>query len=118
MKKLIVLVLFVVLVAPPYALAIRDFSESSGEQTASAQIYSGECYVSKIWVITDGTNDAKVIIYDSKTGSGKVVGEITVNGGSQFGGVANPYPVHHNNGIYVTVSGSGASYIVEYIPLF
>jgi len=88
---------------------------SSGEQTADALIYTGKCVVTLIKVITDGTNDAKIVVYDNTSGAGKVVDEVTATGPDNYGGRAMYFPILMEKGIYVDVTGTGASYLIEYI---
>ena len=111
MKKWIVLLLLLFCL-PAFAF---EGAVSSGEQTADAAIYADAAWLTGIWVITDGTNDAKVIVYDNASAaSGTVIGEITITGSGNFGGRDFPFPVKMYNGIYVDVTGTGASYIIEY----
>jgi len=95
---------------------------SSGEQTASALIYTVptspkgvQCYLRAIKVVTNGTANGKAIIYDNTSAAGKVVDETTAVGTSHWGGRTweNPGCIIEN-GIYVVLSGSGASFFVEY----
>jgi hypothetical protein len=90
------------------------FSTSSGEQTATKQIHAYQCAMSALLVITDGTNNAKVIIRDGGA-AGTVKWEQTVIGTNHYGGKDWAFPVKFDTDIHVTVSGTGASYIVEYI---
>lgn len=118
MKRALMIGMLILVLAMP-VLAFEP-CKSSGERTASALIYtvpgSGtECYLTAVKVITDGTNNAKVIIDDSLAGTGTVIDETTVVGGDHWGGRTWPYPLKITTGIYVTVSGTGGSYIVEYI---
>jgi hypothetical protein len=94
------------------------FSTSSGEQTSDAAVYSSRGAITGVHVITDGTNNAKVVIYDNTAGSGTVVCEITVTGTDHYGGRLFTFPVKVDTGIYVDVTGTGASYIIEYLPEF
>lgn len=94
----------------------KQFSISSGEQANSAIINANACYLSGVMAITDGTNDAKVILYDGLDANGTVKGEFTVIGNQHFGGRDWARPVHCANGIYANISGTGATYIVEYCP--
>lgn len=87
---------------------------SPGEKTAGFNVYSGECLFAGILVVTDGSNDAKVIVYDNTEASGTVKWETTVTGSDHYGGGLFPFPVHMENGIYVDVTGTGASYIPFY----
>jgi len=120
MKKIIaVLILALTLLASP---ALADFipSISSGEQAASALIYTVpakgvKCYLSAVEVITDGTNNATLIVYDNTAGSGTVLLEIRVTGTDHYGGRSWTFPVRVDNGIYGAVTGTGASFIIEYI---
>jgi len=111
MKTLIrILLITFLLIGSAHAF---EASISSGEKTADAQIVTGNGALSAFEVITDGTNDAKIIIYDNTAASGKVLAEMTVNGGAHFGGREPKFPPEFYNGIYVDVSGTGASYIIE-----
>ena len=114
-KRLISVVLAVIIL---FALPVLAFqgSQSSGEQTSSAAIYAGSAYITGVEVITDGTNDAKLILYDNATAaSGTVVLEMTVAGANNFGGREPTFPPHCYNGIYGAITGTDASFIVEYI---
>lgn len=90
-------------------------SKLSGEQTANAIILNGGGYICGIQVVTDGTNNAKVIIYDNTAGSGTVICELTVVGTDHYGGRLWVPPARVDNGIYVAVSGTGASYFMDYM---
>ena len=90
------------------------FCLSSGEQTASATIFSGTCYIVSVLVITDGTNNAKLILKAGGS-SGTVQYETTVIGADNYGGRVWTLPVQFTTDCYAAVTGTGASYIVEYI---
>jgi len=111
MKKAWVVFLVLLFAIPCMAV---EYAETSGEQTATGVIYNGESFLAAVEVITDGTNDAKLIIYDALTTDGKVVFEMTVTGSSHYGGRLFIPAVYMQTGIYCVVSGAGASYIVEY----
>jgi len=115
MKKLLSAILGIFLFAS-IALGATWYSISSNEQTASANIYASACYVAGLHIMTDGTNDAVVMMYDSATTTTthKII-EFTVVGADNYGGKVWRWPVKVEHGIYVTVSGTGASYIVEYV---
>ena len=57
--------------------------------------------------------DAKVIVDDSTDGGGTVKCEMTVVALGHYGGRNWTAPIKFTTGIYVTVSGEGASYFVE-----
>ena len=115
MKKLLSAMLGVLLFTS-VALGATWYALTSYEQTASANIYASASYIASLHVITDGTNDAVVNLYDSATTTTthKII-EMTVVGADNYGGKVWKWPVKVNHGIYATVSGTGASYVVEYI---
>ncbi len=105
--------LLILLFASSIAMAAK-YAESSGEQTATGVIYNGECELTAVEVITGGTTDVKVIIYDALSTDGKVVFEMTVTGSSHYGGRLFIPAVYMNTGIYAVLSGADGSFIVEY----
>jgi hypothetical protein len=96
-------------------------AKTSYEKTVDATIYSGPCLLTSILIITDGTNAATVILYDltSSSGAGATnkLWEGTIAGATGYGGRNWTAPVRCTTGIYADVTGTGASYIVEYIPV-
>ena len=113
-KKLFAIILILLIPAMASAFNSSQGSTGSGEQTADATIYTGKCWITGLHIITDGTNNAKVIIYDNTAASGTVRWEQTVIGGDHYGGRTWTFPKRFDTGITVDVSGTGASYIVEY----
>ena len=118
MKKLI-LVIALILVPVLCFGAQPTFSMSRGEQTTAlnptVQHDTGISALAGILIMTDGSNDAKVIIYDGTSTAGTVKYETTVKGADHYGGRIWTFPLMMNAGIYVVVSGTGGSYILEYI---
>lgn len=101
----------------PYFLAHP--ATCSGEKTASELINSGPCYLTSLIINTDGVNDATVIVYDAASAAGKIVRRFKINGDENYGGNVIKYPVKMDNGIYVALSGTGGSFIADYlIPRF
>jgi len=101
------------------ALALEP-SIGSGELTSDQIVYTvptrgAKCYITGAQVITNGTNDARIIVYDGLDNSGDVITEITAAGTDHYGGRVWTYPRLCTTGIYVDVNGTGASYIIEYI---
>lgn len=94
-------------------------SFSTHEQTTDQNaVVSGGGYLCSILIITNGTDDATVIVYDTATvaagaASNKLY-EGKVLGASNYGGRDWTYPVRFDIGLSVDVTGTGASYIVEY----
>lgn len=90
-------------------------SNSTGEITTSQVILDRPGNLSAVLIITDGTNPATVMLFDGMDANGKKLGEWSVPGASLYGGRNWTFPVQCKAGIYCTVSGTGASAIVEYI---
>lgn len=87
---------------------------SSGELGATAAVYTGPCRLASVLVITDGTTPGKVVIDDSTDGNGTVKYETTVVGANHYGGRNWTFPVKFTTGIYVTLTGANATFIVEW----
>jgi len=116
MKKILLTILIILTLA--FSAHAFDFSIGSGEKIANTLIYtvtSVECGITALGVFTDGTNNATVILYDNTAGSGTVIWECTVLGGEHYGGRVWVIPREISTGIYGVVSGTGASFIVEYV---
>ena len=93
-------------------------ARSSYELTSSAQITKRGGVLTRVSIKTDGTNNAVVILYDVDA-SGDIavtnkLEEITVIGANHYGGFDWSHPVRFHTGLYVAISGTGASCIVEY----
>ena len=114
MKRFVLLLAGLILLASP-AWAFQG-SIGSGEQSTTTAVVNGACWLTAVQHITDGTNDCKVIIHDySGAASGTVRYEVTVAGADNYGGRVWTYPKKMYNGIYATGSGTGCTYIIEYI---
>jgi hypothetical protein len=117
MVKRILFISLIVLLLCSFSQAFEP-SILSGEKTSSALIYTvvrgTKCYIKAIKVVTDGTNAGKAIVYDGTDATGTVIDETTVIGTNHWGGRTWPDGGIINTGIYVAISGSGASYFVEY----
>jgi len=120
MKKLFVLVSVFCLLSLGISSSVYAWttnpvrSVSSGEQTADATVVSGTCYIVSVLVVTDGTNDAKLVLKAGGSG-GTVQYETTVIGSDHYGGRLWTFPVEFVTDCYADVTGTGASYIVEYL---
>lgn len=89
------------------------------EYVASGTVSGGPVTIKYVQVITDGTNNATVIGYNKPTSSdiaaANKVFEFTVVGANHYGGgaVGGRDGVRCDEGLYVTVSGTGASFIPD-----
>ncbi len=89
-----------------------SYSISSDELTADATIYDGYTLLAAVLVITDGTNDATVILYDNTAASGTMVFEAVVAGANDAELFNFTHPVKCSTGLHLDISGTGASCIV------
>ena len=91
------------------------YAINSGELTESQLVYSGACLISKIKINSDGTNAASVVVYDNTSGSGKKIDTTIIPGESRYGGGNIIPPEKIDTGIYVEISGTGATVTLSYI---
>lgn len=91
-------------------------STSSGLKSSSAVISALPGRLTGLQVQTDGTNAATVTIYDSASAaSGLVLAKFSVLGASLAGDAHLPEGgIVANQGIYASISGTGATCIVTY----
>jgi hypothetical protein len=91
-------------------------ADSSGLLAASAVVMARPGRLSGLIVLTDGTNAATVTVYDNATAaSGKVLAKLIVAGASQSASLNLPSGrVTVDQGIYCSISGTGAAAIVHY----
>jgi len=92
-------------------------AESSGELTADGAIFAAPCQLAGVNILTDGSNNATVILYDNASAaSGTKVYEGEVVAANLYGGRNFIFPIRCHNGLYLDITGTGASVIVDYIP--
>lgn len=85
---------------------------SLGESTADGILHNGPTRLAGVQVITDGTNNATVILYDNTAASGTKVYEGGAVGADLSKLDAFDVPVKCENGLYLDITGTGASCIV------
>ena len=85
---------------------------SSGLKTGSGIITTRPAKLTGVEIITNGVNDATVIVYNSQDATGAVLFKGTVPGVNNFGGVTYEIPVVAEKGLYLSLAGTGASAIV------
>jgi hypothetical protein len=96
------------------------FCVPSGEIATgtAAAAYAGPCYLIGVQLISDGTNDPKVILYDDPdSANGTVLVEMSFDV-SQSGKITDSFfptkPIRCDYGIWVVPTGTGATAIVYY----
>jgi len=110
MKRFLLAILFVFLLSG-YGFAQNIIA--SGLQSSSVVWKPEPTLLSAILILTDGTNAATVTIYDSATENtgAKVVWKNKEAGANNYGGALFNPPLKMDNGVYITISGTGASFI-------
>ena len=94
---------------------MQPTNKSTGVLSADTLIMTGRAILAGAQIITDGTNDATLIIYDNTAGSGTEVFKQTVTGSDD----AIPYTlpdggVRCSTGLYADISGTGAEFVIYY----
>jgi len=96
----------------------KDYVFSTHEVTGSACVVDRNCRLWSCLVITNGSANAVITIHDNNSAVGNdatnKLAEFTVVSSNQYGGRNWIKPVGVEVGIYVTISGTGASCIIEY----
>ena len=89
-------------------------SISSGVKNTDTLLFTGRNRVNALTVLTDGTNAATVDLKDGTTSSGtiKVTGKCV--GASLINHIIFENPVLFEDGIYIDLTGTGATCIVYY----
>lgn len=97
-------------------MALFEALKPSGEKDADTAIMNAKGYFGGILIITDGTNDATVALWDNASAASgtEIAPAIKVAGGDNYGGFLLLRPIYCDNGIYANVSGTGAKYEVYY----
>ena len=87
-------------------------SISTGVLTTSGLVFTGKNRVNALTVLTDGTNSATVEVYDNTSASGtkRVVGKCV--GANLIQHIIFDNPVLFENGLYVSITGTGATTIL------
>lgn len=94
-------------------------SESSGEKTASSVINDGACVITGVKVITNGSNDVTLTLYDNTTASGKKIDEFVIPSDERYGGaIYGKTALKASNGVYAEMTGIGGKFFVFFsVPL-
>lgn len=117
MKRILPMIMGILLLTS-IAYATTFFLTSSGKITSSQAVTTQRCVFGGILIITDGTNDVTVTIYDhASAASGTAVWESTITGSDNYGGGILPHPIRCENGIYAALSGDGVETVIIYYDL-
>ena len=90
---------------------------SQGESTADGAIVTGAGQLASVTILTNGSSDATVILYNNTTITGATtaqkVFEMKVAAASNGDHFPFPYPVKFTTGLALDITGTGASCIVH-----
>jgi hypothetical protein len=115
MRKAIFTILFVTFLAFP-CMAFDGAQGSAAITSDGAAATGSNVYITALTTITDGTNAATCLLYDNASAaSGDVIAKDWVPGALISNRLIWAYPRKVNAGIYVDITGTGASCIVEYV---
>lgn len=92
-------------------------SISSGSLAASTLLFTGKALLTAVSVGADGTNVAVVTVYDNTSAaadaSHPILFQTSVPAGARNQTVWFPFPVQAKTGLYVAISGTGATAVVH-----
>ena len=92
---------------------MKNTTRSLGEFTATGAAYASRTLLAGVALITDGTNPCDIVIHDNDSAAaGTKVFESGIAGSDRGRVVTFSNPIKCENGLYVTVTGTGASCIV------
>lgn len=113
--------------AEPHSGGLRAFSigygmpwaaTCSGKKTSTATIKSGPCGLASVLLYTNGSNDASLVIYDNTEASGTIIREVYATAADGKGPFGNAnIQLRCNYGIHAVLTGTGASYIIDYLEV-
>lgn len=87
-------------------------SISSGSLSASTLIFTGKSLLVGACIGADGTNPATVTIYDNTSATGTILWQTVIPATGRNQTILFPLPIQAKTGLYVAISGTGASAIV------
>lgn len=95
---------------------MNTISLSSDIITSSSVIRDGKSYLTGVLVVTDGTNNATVTIYDNASAaSGKVLYKTIISGSDLHNLDSIDFPVKADSGIYADISvATGSLEVIVY----
>ena len=74
MKRILLTLLIICFAIPAYA-GPSSSAITTGEQSGNTLVFSGSAKLTAVHIVTDGTNDGKIIIHDDVSiGAGAIIG--------------------------------------------
>ena len=72
-RKLMTILIGCMFLFPALATGAGEVAKLSGLKTADALIYSGKCVFDGVTVVTDGTNNVTMSVYDGNSNAGRPI---------------------------------------------
>jgi len=96
---------------------MQQISTSTGSKTSGGQTVSIECTLTHVQLISDGTNAATLQVYDGTSSSGVLLASLSI-AATTAAPQSFTYnkPVVANKGLFTVLTGTGASFLMHYIP--
>ena len=91
-----------------------NHARSTGVLTTSTLVATGRNYISGLVAGGDGTNVATVGVYDNTSATGTPVLTLIVPAGSRQVIYDVTHSIQVDNGLYVSVSGTGANFMLAF----
>jgi hypothetical protein len=91
---------------------------TTDKQLGDGIIKDVRCLLKGAFVTTNGSSDATLTIYDNTAPSGKNVRQFVIPSTQRYGGFFYKEGLEIDNGIYCTISGTGAAYWIDWDSLF
>lgn len=92
-------------------------AKSSGLISSSAAVSATPAKLRAVTILTDGNNDATVIIYDAASATGTALAKGILPAADRTGHIAIPGPgVAASTGLWAELSGTGCNAIVLFEP--
>lgn len=89
-------------------------SANTGVLNASALTFTGRNRINAVSLFGDGVNAATLNIYDNTSAAGKIAVKVQVKAADYQNHVIFTQPVYMENGIYNSLTGTNANFIVYY----
>lgn len=96
-------------------MSVPSGALSSGIKDADGQVVARDAHLVGVTILTNGSADATVELHAGTSTSGTKIFHAVVPGASKCGVFFLPVAVAAVGGIYLNLSGTGASCIIYYI---
>lgn len=92
-------------------------STSTGLKSSGGQTVAVPCTVSLVELKSDGTNACSLVIYDGTSSAGVALLSVAIPASTVLAEIIHiDTPVYANNGIFSVLTGTGATFLLHYMP--